>query len=283
MSTRELVAEVINGIAKRGICDLGDDFDKQSAEEKAKRIAAVAAWGQKLAGKSEADLIVEVLQERYAQGGEFWDYDPRLIRLVELKDKRLVPLIVKALDDKANLSRRGKILELLVEFDPTVAQAAAKGLLTDPNIQMRVRAAIVLHGDEREKSRAILGEFLAKVNSTGGPGDDADTLLQRSIETLLGDGTPESYLLRLYAKSKSVEPYRFYLSGLDIEGNQFAGISFGDPVRERFVGQICDQFGHNDDAIAKIAADYPKPLDRVPAIKKLFAERIAEIEAIQKK
>ena len=166
--------------------------------------------------------------------------------------------------------------------------------LDDRRSDVRLLGAMMLHevGD-KDKSRPILGESLAK--------DEISGQSKNIVELLLKDGTPASReqvarffsnkrlpaqdpgwfnhtrgeILRLCADAGMKEPYAYYLKQLD--NNEAAYTNPGDKttVAQVHVGEILGTLRSNDPAVKDIARHHAKYTDRIPDLKRWLQKKMA--------
>lgn len=121
LSTRPLLADVINGLARRDICRL-DRWTNLTAREREREIARIAAWARANEGKTEVQLEWEILREEVQAGADWYTVQPRLSWLLARKQyDGLTVLRAYLLDARTPPAARAEILKLYDRYDPAVA------------------------------------------------------------------------------------------------------------------------------------------------------------------
>ena len=114
-TTREAVGAVIEHVAKHDFFDFYT-LARMSDEERERVIQAIIQWSHDNQGKSEADLLVQSLEEDL-QRSTVWSYAmaERAKRLAQLGDQRVRPLL---------RGKDGWALDLLRELDENARKEA---------------------------------------------------------------------------------------------------------------------------------------------------------------
>jgi hypothetical protein len=133
-STRPLVADIINGLAKRDLAR-AYEMDRMTIAEIAAHIQRIIQWGNANADKSEQQLLWEALEED-VKAGVPWGRLENAGPLIELKDTRMLPVLLTYLDKTTDKHDRQSLLDWCFEYDPK-----------DPEL-LRIRKAFLKPADQ---------------------------------------------------------------------------------------------------------------------------------------
>jgi len=293
-SSRPLFAGLIDRLAKRDLCRV-ETWDKMTDAERDKEIRRIADWAKANAGKSENELLLQAVEEALKDGKTWYQVEDQANRLVELKEKKALPLFLRFLDaGSANEFNREAILSLCRDLDPAAVQETADKYLKDKSMGVRLQAALILfEGKDRARGRQLVGDILENADRSTLTG----SALIEAVDALFKEGSKESRraaarlltdprslagfdmferirLIRSFADEKLPDGFRFYLPLLDVESKDLGPVSWGQPVREVFADEITDRLAPNDPDVRRIKKEFPKTTDRIPALKKWLKERI---------
>jgi hypothetical protein len=273
-TTRPLFGSIIDGLAKRNLARVEAMATMTNAEID-KHIAAINRWAKANAGKSEADLLWEALDEKVKVGAYFSGLGPQLYRLIELKDKRLGPVLLKYLkefDSKGSrpnpnefkiqgLDTSGSTYHLHIllaccrDYNPGMFLEPARTFAKHKNIDIRLMAGYILFlGGEVAEGRKIFADIL----ENGSPWQLEENALPNLAKALLKEGSKESkqtirlifknkryteihydwvraFLVRQCAEAGFGDGYLSYLPLLDMKGNSIGNISYSN---DTVVGEV---------------------------------------------
>lgn len=295
--TSDLLTWLINDLAKEELIDRRN-WDTLDADARKKEIARITAWAKARRGRSEADQIVTALEYDLKASPRWSDVSSQASRLVELKDARAVPLLLRYLKAKPGAYDL-LVLSLGRDFRPEAFRDAAAEHLGDPDVRVRAEAALIrLKTGDKEGGRRALAGLIAVA-------DDARLGAERLkavVEGLLADGAPESRaiaqslftaaqderrtdnvfltvdLAHLYARHGLADPLRYFRRMLDRSGNRFgpATILNGRSVAEAYADEITTMLAPKDPEIIRITAAYANSADRLSALRKWLDAKIAD-------
>jgi hypothetical protein len=234
LGTRAIVAEVINDVAKRDLSRL-IDFEFMEQDEREKHLEKIIAWTKANAHKSETELLLEGVGDEVREGKPWRDVGYRIRRLVQLKEKKTLPLLLPFLESKTDDARElEEILHCAREFDPIAFKEPARKFLTHESPEVRTEAALIrFQSGDKAGGLTVLAGVLR--------GDRKQPLPTRKllelIETLLTEGSEQSReaarqvfrhpnfrelhgfdrvpLVQRFALAKLPDGFRFYLPLLD--------------------------------------------------------------------
>jgi len=302
-TTRPLFGEVINDLAKRDLCQT-DSLAKMTEAEIDKHIAGIIRWTKDNANKSEQQLLWETLEENVKAGKKFSelrDYQP----LIKLKDKRLLPVLLKYLNEFDSIGAKENpgafkiegvdssqstyylhiLLYSCLEFDPRAFQEAARKYAKHKSVDIRLAVGHILFaGGEPDEGRKLFADIL----ENGSPWQLEENAIPKLLETLLKEGSDASkQTARLIFKNKRYteiregwvraslvnqcaeagigDGYLSYLPLLDIKGNSIGNISYST---DTVVGEIIAQ-----EIIDRVAPKDPE----IIRIKKMFPKAADQI------
>jgi hypothetical protein len=163
----------------------------------------------------------------------------------------------KAHSDKVELlpAESAALQRYYQEGQEPIPGAEALAALRSDRARQRARAAATL--------RALLATALA---------DERSGVAPWRASPFWGNAHVRVALMRRFVDAGYPEPYRFYLSLLEIEGSQLGGSTFGKPVAEHFADEILEMLEPADpdlQAIAKRA----EPAERVRALREWLRAR----------
>lgn len=297
-STRPMVAEIINNLAHRDVCQI-DRWRGMGVKEIDQEIERINRWAKENAGKTPAQLEREALKEAVKGGATWYQVRGRVEALVKARDKFGYELLESYLvSERTEANEKAMILEVYLEHDVDRAKGFARKLLSVPNPELRFMAAlIVFRTGDKEKARPLLGDAINR--------RDPDRWTAEAVAVLLKDGGNESKkqaarlfangglagerhgvrarCIRLCAGAGLKEAYRFYLPLLDVRETRLtirnakgedAGTSyFEEPVREVFAKEIVAVFG-KEKPVAEVARKHPRSADQVAPLKAWLQGRV---------
>jgi hypothetical protein len=124
-SSREVVAEMINGVARQYLCR-AQNLAHRTEEEREQVIEKIVQWAHENEGKSEADLLLLSLENDLAKGYS-WGYtsSENAKHLVKLGDQRVRPLLVR-FQQSSRWHSGDHIQELIDELDGVTPRQRVK-------------------------------------------------------------------------------------------------------------------------------------------------------------
>jgi hypothetical protein len=284
-TTRPLFAQIINGLAKKDLC-AAFEAEHLTPVESRNEIQRIVDWAQKNASKSEGTLLLEGVEAEWQPGKIDWyGCKDRLSRLVELNDKRALPVLHSHLDDPRSRDHDLPwILSFGRQLDAESFKTKAEKFLNDKDLGVQQQAALLLYATgERKRSH----EAFARVLEKGDIGIRRELPTSEMLDVLVKEGTPDArrvidrllanprmldlgderaLLLRILAAADLPEGYQFYLPLLAIKGNSIPGGSQygeGTVVGEVIANEIVEDFAPNDPEIIRIKKKFPKPGDQI--------------------
>ncbi|MFO0825310.1 MAG: hypothetical protein U0792_19675 [Gemmataceae bacterium] len=286
-STREYFAGIINGLAKRDLVREHDMARMTEAEIDA-HIQKIAKWGTENANKAEQELLWESLEEDVKAGAP-WGRLNNAWRLIELKDKRMLPVLRKYLTETTSEYDLHSLLYWCRDYDPAAFITEARQFAKHKSVDLRLAAGYILFaGGERAEGTKLFADILEK-GELGRLGEEAPLKL---IETLLKEGSRESKatarlifknpkftdittgwvrasLVRQCAEAGLGEAYLSYIPLLDIKGSSIGGISYSTDtvVGELIATEIIERLAPKDPEILRIKKEFPKPADQIAPLK----------------
>lgn len=286
-STRPYFASLIDGLAKRDLVRVRDMARMTDAEIDA-HIQKIAKWGAENADKTEQQLLWEGLEED-VKAGVTWYHLTNARRLIELKDKRMLPVLKKYLDETTDEYNLHSLLYSCLRYDPSAFVAEAKKFAAHKRTDLRLAAGHILFaGGERADGTKVFADLL----ENGSPGSLGEEALPKLIETLLKEGSRESKdaarlifknkryaeihygwvrasLVRQCAEAGIGDGYLSYIPLLEIKGNSIGGRSYSTDtvVGELIATEIIDTLAPKDEEIIRIKKVFPKPADQIEPLK----------------
>ncbi len=97
--TRGLFAGIINYLAKQDLCR-SERYERMSEAERDKDIQRIVAWAKANAEKTDCQLFLQALADGVEAGERWYDIQRQAEQLVELKETKAVPLLLRYLDAK---------------------------------------------------------------------------------------------------------------------------------------------------------------------------------------
>jgi hypothetical protein len=295
-TTRPLLGDIIDDLAKRSLCR-PHEMSAMTDAERDRHIAAIVRWAKANAHKSEPDLLWEALDDA-VKAGAYYGELPNLERLVEIKDRRLGPVLLKYLNEFDKKGARPNPNEFKIEgidtsastynlhiliaqcrhYNPVAFREAVRKYTKHKDASIRLQAGHVLFaGGDAPGGRAVFADILENVS----PWSLGENALPELVKTLLEEGSDASkQTARLIFKNKKYadiregwvraslvnqcasaaigDGYLSYLPLLDIKGNSIGQISYAQGT---VVGEL----------IAKEIIEVLAPKDpEVQRIKKKF-------------
>jgi hypothetical protein len=295
-----MVAEIINGLARRDVCRVGR-WGGMGAEEIDREIGRVARWAKENAGKTPKQLEREALKEAVKGGATWYEVKDRAEALVKAGDGLGYELLESYLaSEKSGDYDRATVLRVYLAHDVGRAKGLAPKFLSAGEPELRFAAALVVfRTGDRDRARPLLGDAIAR--------RAVDWWTAEAVEALLKEGGDESKTqaarlfanrglaherhgnrarcVRLCAGAGLKEAYRFYLPLLDVreaeltaknERGEGTGTSFfEEPVREAFAKEVVEVFG-KEKAVAEIARRHPRAADQAEPLKAWLRGRLEE-------
>jgi hypothetical protein len=303
-TTRPIFADIINGLARRDLSRV-EDMSKMTGAEIDKHLESMIRWAEANAGKSEEQLIWENLEEE-VRAGTPWGRLTNFNRLIEVKDRRVLPVLRRYLDSTESEYDLHALLYQCLAYDPPAFRDTARKFATHKSIDLRLAAGHILFaGGERHEARKVFDEILQH----GNPSKLGESAFPRLIETLLKEGSDASKLTarRIFQNPKYTEihqdwvrvslvkqcaaagigdGYLSYIPLLDIKGNTIGTISYSDNtvVGELIAREIVEQLAPTDPEIIALKKKFPRASDQIPPLKqwlKARAEALATTRTIK--
>jgi hypothetical protein len=299
-STRPAIADIINSLAHRDICQI-TRWKEMGGKEIDKEIERINRWAKENAEKTPDQLEREALKDEVAGGATWYRVRDRVEALVKAKDKFGYELLEGFLkSEKSDDYDKATVLQVYLEHNVGKAKDLAPKYLSAKGKELRSTAALVVfRTGDKDKARSLVGDAIAEREVDGWTAD--------AVAALLKDGSDESKkqaarlfanrslaherhgsrarCIRLFAEAGLKEPYRFYLPLLEVketqltiknEKGQDAGASnFEAPVREVFAKELVEVFG-SEKAVAEIARKHPRAADQVAPLKAWLQEQLKE-------
>jgi hypothetical protein len=299
-STRPQIAETINSLAHRDICQI-TLWKEMGGKEIDREIERINHWAKENAEKTPDQLEREALKDEVANGATWYRVKNRVEALVKARDKFGYELLERFLEsEKSDDHDKATALQVYLEHDVGKAKDLAPKYLSAKGRELRFTAALVVfRTGDKDRARSLLGDAIAERAVDGWTAD--------AMAALLKEGSDESkkQAVRLFASQSLAherhgtrarcirqvaeaglkEPYRFYLPLLDVqetkltvknEKGENAGSSFFEaPVREVFAKEIVEVFG-SEKAVAEIARKHPTAADQVAPLKAWLQEKLKE-------
>jgi hypothetical protein len=121
LTTRPLIADVINGLARKDICRL-ERWPTLTARQRDQEIARIAAWAKVNEGKTEVQLEWEALDEELAAGADWYTVEKRVAWLLGRNQRSALTVLHRyLLDARTTPPGRAGILDLCDKYDPVLA------------------------------------------------------------------------------------------------------------------------------------------------------------------
>lgn len=293
-STREIFAMVINKLANQEICNPAG-FDKMTPKEQNETLQKIIDWAKANATRSEAELLLQALEDALREKKRWYDIEAQAKRLVEKKEPKAIPLLLRFLEtkDATDLTQQSIFLYCR-QIDPSASRKTASLYLKKPTPGVQLEAALTLFAaGERSDSIRVLGEVL-------GAGDDYNILhmssMAEAVLLLLGEGSTASQkaaarvlsnpklpswdnqrvraaLMQHFTNAGYPDGYAFYRKMLELKGNQLGQMTYGQPLAERFAQEITEFFAPEDAGIIEIKKKYPTSMDQIEPLKKWLTEK----------
>ncbi|HYT92504.1 MAG TPA: hypothetical protein VEL76_27560 [Gemmataceae bacterium] len=298
-TTRPLFAGIINSLAKRDLAQ-ANAMGQMTAPEIDKHIETIIRWAKENASKSEQQLLWETLEEE-VKAGTPWGRLSNFYRLIELKDKRVLPVLLKYLDSTPSEYDLHSLLYWCLAYDPSAFQAAARKFAKHKSVDLRLAAGRLLFaGGAREEGTRVFADILEH----GSPWQLEENALPTLVKTLLKEGSQESkQAARLIFKNKRYteiraewvraslvnqcaeagigDGYLSYLPLLDIKGPSIGNISYaeGTVVGEVIAREIIEVLAPKDPEILRIKKQFPRASDQIDPLKEWLRARAKVVAA----
>jgi hypothetical protein len=302
LRTRPLFCGIINGLAKRDLCNDGK-IGQMTDEQFDLFLKAVNDWVQKNKNKSAADLLLDALREELVESQELRWFEVRgtVGELVDLKEARAAPLVMKYLDAPSVSSYEiQEILPALRSLDLTVAKKAAARYVnhSDPGVMVEI-GAIYLKSGDIEAGRRILAKALKTgTYSTLGASDAVN-----AVRFLLEEGSPESataaagitdnillgnmssyernQIVRLLVEHRISKGYEFYLRMLKNMTNRIGETSYGEGtiVADVFANEVIDDLIPEQELKKLNISRESAPARKIAAVRGWLLEKSESLDA----
>jgi len=265
-TTRPLFGAIIDGLAKQDLSQTRA-MTKMTDEEIDKHVNAIIRWAKDNANKREQDLLWEALDNK-VKGGAFFAELPNIPRLIELKDKRLGPVLlqylnefdkkgarpnpnefkIEGVDTSASSYHLKSLLGYCLSYDPSAFKEPVRKLAKHQNVGIRLLVGeILFSGGDIPEGRKIFADIL----ENGSPWNLEENALPKLVKTLLKEGSSESKktarlifknrryteiregwvrssLVNQCAEAGIGDGYLSYLPLLDIKGPSIGNISYAE-------------------------------------------------------
>lgn len=182
-------------------------MDKMTDIEIDDHVKGIIAWAKANAEKSEADLLWDALDEVVKAGGYLNDL-PNVPRLVEIKDKRIGPVLMKYLNEVETKGRRPNpnairlqgmpsdttfalrdLLSYCLRYDPAAFKEPARKYANYKEESVRLLCGhILFEGGEVVEGRKIFAEIL----ENGSPWKMHEGALPELVKILIKEGSDAS-------------------------------------------------------------------------------------------
>ena len=297
-TTRPLFASIIENLAKRDLCQI-DALSKMNDAEMDKHIKAIIRWAQENANKSEPDLLWETLDEEF-KAGVPWGRLTNPYRLVELKDKRIRPVLLKYLETTKSDYDQHSLLYWCLDYEPSAFQEAARKFARQESIDLRLAAGHILFaGGSRKEGLKVFADIL----ENGSPWNLEEKALPELLKAMLKEGSEGSKqaarlifrnkryteiregwvrasLVRQCAEAGIGDGYLSYIPLLDIKGHSIGNISYSNDtvVGEIIAKEIIETLAPTDPEIIRIKKMFPKPADQIAPLKEWLKAKAKKLE-----
>jgi len=298
-TTRPLIGSIINSLAKRDLAKTST-MVKMTDAEIDKHITSIIRWATENARKSERQLLWETLEQEF-KAGTPWGQLTNPYRLIELKDKRLLPVLLKYLDDTTSEYDLHSLLYWCLDYDPSAFKAAARKFAKHKSVGLRLAAGHILFaGGERKEGTKVFADIL----ENGSPWQLEEHALPKLVKVLLKEGSTASKqaaalifnnkryteiregwvrasLVNQCAEAGIGDGYLSYLPLLDIKGNSIGNISYSTDtvVGEIIAREIIEVLAPKDPAIIRINKMFPKASDQIAPLKEWLKGKAKAVTA----
>jgi len=298
-TTRPMFANIINGLAKRDLCN-ADAMNAMTEAEIDVCLAAIVRWAKENADLNEADLLWDGLSEDVKNNAR-WP-PGNIHKLVELKDNRVLPVLQKYLDTTESEYDLHSLLYTCLRYDPTAFKSAARKFAKHKVVDVQLAAGHILFaGGERAEGTKIFASVLER----GSPWQLEEKALPALIDTLLKEGSDESkrtaalifknklypeipqdwvrvHLVDKCAEAGIGDGYLSYLPLLDIKGTKIGNTGYAEGTRVGHViaAEIIGQLAPEDPEIQRIKKEFPNAADQIEPLKAWLK---AKAKAVQTK
>lgn len=285
-TTRPMFASIINGLAKRDLCNV-DPMRGMTDADVETHIASIVRWAKENADKSESDLLWDGLSEDVKDNAP---WPPRNIHsLVKLKDKRVLPVLLKYLDSTESEYDLHSLLYTCLDYDPGAFKSAARKFAEHKEVRLRLIAGHILFAaGERAEGMKVFADVLERES----PWNLDEKALPTLIDTLLKDGSDDCkrtaalifknnryteighewvrvYLVKECAEAGIADGYLSYLPLLEIKGTRIGNTGYpeGMVVGQVIAKEIIEQLSPEDPEILRIKKSFPEPADQIEPLK----------------
>jgi hypothetical protein len=301
-TTRPLFVEIINGLAKKDICS-ASEIEKMIPAAREKEIERIINWAKKNLKKSDGDLLLEGLEAEWQPDKVHWYWlKTRFTRLIELKEKRAVPLLHRHLDDpKTSSEEVCFILSFGRQLDAESFKKKAEKLVVHDDLRIQQQAALILHATGERK---LSHEAFTRVLEKGYIGYGGELQTPEVLNTLVKENTPaarkvliritqnprlldldwdRAWLLRILAEAKLPEAYLYYVPLLEIKGSKIGKSQYAKDVvvAEIIADEIVRYFMPKDPELIRIKEMFPKAADQIAPLKEWLKAK-AKVAASEK-
>jgi hypothetical protein len=315
-SSRGLFTVIINSIAKQDICRR-ERFGTMNPQEQDKHIQGLVAWSKANAGKNESELLIAGLEDGLRNNDDWADMVELAGRLVELKEKKAAPALLRFLDSIGmDDYGRQEVLGMCRRLDRDAAKDASAKYLKHARVGLRVEAALIqFEAGNQKEGREVLAAALAdgplpnqyevfsQLANSRRRGLSSKSWLYEVVDLLLKEGSKPSQkaarqllsngqfvfldepddrvrVLRRFADAKLADGFQFYLKLLRVEGNELGPRKLDRPVAETFADEVTNRFAPGDPDIRKIMKQHPKTADRIPALRTWLEDRAKDPRSV---
>jgi hypothetical protein len=298
--TRQVIAGLIHGLAKQDLCRV-DDMARMSPKEIEVHIRAIQTWARERRDKSEADLHVEALEKAVREDERWaWNAAHNAYALVALKDRRVIAPALKFLERKElDGYDYSRILVAVGPLDPAAFRTHALKMLEfrDPRDQLWA-ACLLVAADE---PKLAFDKIEALVSSKGSfepwnwryalevllaaKNDRAKSLIANIVSRKRLLDSPDEYSFwelrqafvpKLYNGGYREEILKLYDVLLDDNSPGFFGAEKEYRRNHGYAAELLNFLRGSDEALRALADKPGEPREKIPALKKWIATRLAE-------
>jgi hypothetical protein len=298
--TRQVIARLIHRLAKQDLCRV-NEMARMSPKEIEAHILAIQTWAREHRGRSEADLHVEALEKAIREDERWpWNAEYNANALVELKDRRVIAPTLKFLERKEidnydfSLVIRG-----VAPFDPAAFRTHALKMLEfrDTHDQLW-GACLLIAADEPKIAFDKIEALVSPTESSGvwnwryalevllaAKNNRAKSLIAKIVSSkrlLEPPGEHSSWKLRqdfvpkLYNGGYREEILKFYDVLLDDNTPGLFGADKEFRKNHGYAAEVLEFLRDSDETLRTLADKPGEPREKIPALKKWIATRLAE-------
>ncbi|MEO0474375.1 MAG: hypothetical protein AAF085_00200 [Planctomycetota bacterium] len=296
-TTREILVGIINDLAGDDLVDVEQLLNEQTTDAEIKR---VQAWAAERKGRTRTDLKLDAIERVLANEGRYFDVRGQIASLVEAKEQRVVPMLIKFLDrDDIKKFDHEAVFAHLRKLDapaglPHARKQHGKGYLG----ARYVAALIELEAGDPEQAVKLLDAVLEEADYGNMSFGDLIDVIESLIETGRADAKQvvskqfaddrllqySSYggslagLVRRTAEMGDPGGLAIYRRQLDNETNKRANTTYGSKVSHRFADEFIEYYDRDDQGLMKIRnTTQPETDARVEALKRWLDDKINEL------